>query len=112
MKALQSLGLKASFTTDGTETLLQNENKEGSPVPVGWLHHGPSSAPIGGGHWSVVVGFNNQAYIHMDPFGTADIVGGGYISASNGKNIKYLRKNWIPRWRVGGTGGWAVLVRP
>lgn len=111
VKALQSLGLKASFITDGTEALLQNEIKAGRPVAVGWLHHGSASAPTGGGHWSVVVGFNSQAYIHMDPFGTADMVGGGYISANHGKNIKYSCKNWIPRWRVGGTGGWAVLVR-
>jgi hypothetical protein len=47
VKALQSLGLKASFITDGTEALLQNEIKEG----------------------------------------------------------------WLPRWRVNGTGGWAILVR-
>jgi hypothetical protein len=111
VKALQSLGLKASFITDGTETLLQDEIKEGRPVAVGWLHHGPSNAPIGGGHWSVVVGFNNQAYIHNDPFGKANIINGGYLSASGGNNISYGKAQWLPRWRVNGTGGWVVLVR-
>jgi hypothetical protein len=111
VKALQSLGLKASFITDGTETLLQDEIKEGRPVAVGWLHHGPSNAPIGGGHWSVVVGFNNQAYIHNDPFGKANIINGGYLSASGGNNISYGKAQWLPRWRVNGTGGWVILVR-
>lgn len=111
VKALQSLGLKASFITDGTETLLQDEIKEGRPVAVGWLHHGSTNAPIGGGHWSVVIGFNNQAYIHHDPFGKADIVNGGYLSASGGSNISYGKAQWLPRWRVKGTGGWAILVR-
>jgi hypothetical protein len=111
VKALQSLGLKASFITDGTEALLQDEIKEGRPVAVGWLHYGPSNAPIGGGHWSVVVGFNNQAYIHNDPFGKANIINGGYLSASGGNNISYGKAQWLPRWRVNGTGGWVVLVR-
>jgi hypothetical protein len=111
VKALQSLGLKASFITDGTETLLQNEIKEGRPVAVGWLHYGPSSAPIGGGHWSVVVGFNGQAYIHNDPYGRANIISGGYASANGGNNVSYGKANWLPRWRVNGTGGWAILVR-
>jgi hypothetical protein len=111
VEALQSLGLKASFITDGTETLLQDEIKEGRPVAVGWLHHGPSNAPIGGGHWSVVVGFNNQAYIHNDPFGKANIINGGYLSASGGNNISYGKAQWLPRWRVNGTGGWLILVR-
>jgi len=111
VKALQSLGLKASFITDGTETLLQNEIKEGRPVPVGWLHHSSSSAPSGGGHWSVVVGFNSQAYIHNDPYGRANIINGGYSSANGGSNVSYGKANWLPRWRVNGTGGWAILVR-
>ena len=80
-------------------------------MAVGWLHYGPSSAPVGGGHWSVVVGFNNQAYIHNDPFGKANIINGGYLSASGGNNISYGKTNWLPRWRVNGTGGWAILVR-
>lgn len=110
VKALQSLGLKASFVVDGNETLLQNEIRAGRPVAVGWLHHGPFNAPTGGGHWSVVVGFNAQAYIHNDPFGQANIIKGGYIGANGGQNIAYGKQNWLPRWRVDGTGGWAVLV--
>ena len=111
VKALQSLGLKASFITDGTEMLLQNEIKEGRPVPVGWLHHGSASAPTGGGHWSVITGFNSQSYIHNDPYGKADVINGGYASANGGKNVSYNKANWLPRWRVNGTGGWAILVR-
>jgi hypothetical protein len=31
----------------------------GFAIPVGWLHHGPASAPRGGGHWSLVVGWDS-----------------------------------------------------
>ena len=45
LKTLQSLGLKASFHTDGKAENLKAEIDAGRPVAVGWLHHGPVSAP-------------------------------------------------------------------
>ena len=110
--ALSSLGLKARFITNGTEKLLEEQINIGRPVAVGWLHHGPAGAPTGGGHWSVVVGYTAGSFLMHDPFGQADMARGGYISANGGKNIAYSRKNWLPRWRVGGSGGWAILVEP
>ena len=44
LKALQSLGLKASFHTDGKAESLKAEIDAGRPVAVGWLHHGSVSA--------------------------------------------------------------------
>jgi hypothetical protein len=110
--ALSSLGLKARFITNGTDKLLEEQINIGRPVACGWLHRGPVGAPSGGGHWSVVVGYTSSSFIHCDPYGQADMVRGGYVSANGGKNIAYSRKNWMPRWRVGGSGGWAVLVEP
>jgi GH24 family phage-related lysozyme (muramidase) len=112
VKALQALGLKARFTTTADAALLEHEIRAGRPVGVGWLHYGPASAPTGGGHWSVVTGFTAEAFIHNDPYGEADVVNGGYISEKGGQGIAYSRKNWIPRWRVDGTGGWAILALP
>lgn len=110
--ALSSLGLKAQFVTNGTEKLLEEQINLGHPVAVGWLHHGPAGAPMGGGHWSAIIGYTSSAFIHNDPFGEANIVQGGYVSASGGNGIAYSRKNWMPRWKVAGSGGWAVLVQP
>jgi GH24 family phage-related lysozyme (muramidase) len=112
VKALHSLGLKATFTQSGDEAMLERELRAGRPVAVGWLHHGPASAPSGGGHWSVIVGMTPEAFVHNDPYGEADMTQGGYVSAKGGDGINYSRKNWMRRWRVNGTSGWAILVQP
>ena len=109
MEALVSLGLKPRFITNGSAKLLEQEIDAGRPVAVGWLHHGAVSAPSGGGHWSVVIGYTPSAFVHNDPYGEADMAQGNYVAANGGKNILYSRKNWLPRWMVDG-GGWAVLV--
>ena len=110
IETLRALGLKARFTTIMTEQMLRDEIKAGRPVPCGWLHYGSSASPSGGGHWSVVIGYNDNGYIFNDPYGEADVANGGYISASGGNGIIYSRDNWVPRWRVKGSGGWSVLV--
>jgi hypothetical protein len=112
VQALQSLGLKARFITDGSVKLLEDELMAGRPVAVGWLHQGPASAPRGGGHWSVAIGFTSDAIIMNDPNGEADVANGGYVNHSNGKGIRYSRKNWLRRWLPeGGSCGWAILAK-
>jgi hypothetical protein len=112
VKALQSLGLKARFITNGTVKLLEDELLAGRPVAVGWLHIGPASHPSGGGHWTVATGFTEGAFIMNDPNGEADMVNGGYVNHSNGKGIRYSRKNWLRRWLPeGNSSGWAILVK-
>jgi hypothetical protein len=109
--ALRSLGLDARFRTDGTPALLEQEIRAGRPVLVGWLHQGPVSRPTGGGHWTVVIGFDTMHWVHHDPNGEADLVNGGYVNHTNGRKIRYTRRNWERRWRPDGAG-WVVLVRP
>lgn len=114
LRALGSLGLQASFKQNGDATTLERILREGRPVPVGWLHKGAASAPTGGGHWSVVVGFTAEAFIHNDPNGEADMVNGGYVTTKGtaGKGIAYSRKNWLRRWEADGRGsGWYLDVR-
>jgi len=113
LAALRSLGLTANFFQNGRSSDLEREINEGRPVGVGWLHHGPVSAPSGGGHWSVISGFTADHWIHEDPNGVADMVNGGYTNDWNGHQVKYTRRNWNPRWLVGGEGdGWYLTVRP
>lgn len=113
LTALSSLGLKASFTKYASVKLLEEELQARRPLAVGWLHHGTSSFPRGSGHWTVAIGFTPDAIVHNDPNGEADMVGGGYKNHTNGKGIKYSRKNWLPRWLVEGpNSGWAITVRP
>jgi hypothetical protein len=104
--ALRSLGLRANFYDDGTPAKLEAEINTGCPVAVGWLHHGTASNPSGGGHWTVITGYTATHWVHNDPNGEADLVNGGYTPNTNGAGKLYSRKNWNPRWMVGGSGGW------
>ncbi len=81
---LRHLGLQAEFRTDGTLADLKKEIDAGRPVAVGWLHHGPPSAP----------------------YGSCDLVHGGYPANHNGARQHYSYKNWQPRWQPQGSGGW------
>jgi GH24 family phage-related lysozyme (muramidase) len=111
IKALSALGLTARFITTCTVGLLEAELDAGRPVMVGWLHKGPVTAPTGGGHWSVVIGYTPTAFIHNDPNGEANLVAGGYANTTKGKAVTYSRTNWLKRWLVEGpNSGWALLV--
>jgi hypothetical protein len=113
IQALQSLGLKAKFITNGNSAILENEIRNNRPVAVGWLHHGSISKPTGGGHWTCCIGFNQDSFVFNDPNGEADMVNGGYVSvnASKGTGVKYSKKNWLKRWECEGANtGWAILV--
>ncbi len=111
LRALGSLGLTARFRQDGTAASLEQLLRAGQPVPVGWLHRGSVDRPTGGGHWSVVVGFDAEAFIHHDPNGEADLVHGGYVNHSRGQGVRYSRRNWLRRWEADGRGsGWYLDV--
>lgn len=112
LAALRSLGLKAEFRTDGTPEVLERELAAGRPVGVGWLHHGTPAAPSGGGHWTCLIGATASAWIMNDPNGEASLVAGGYTQNRNGAGVAYSKKNWNPRWMVGGTGGWYLTAQP
>ena len=113
LAALRSLGLTAHFATNGQRATLEEQINLGRPVAVGWLHHGPASAPSGGGHWSVVIGFTETVAIHNDPNGEADLVHGGYTANTNGASQHYSWKNWLPRWQADGPGtGWLLTCHP
>ena len=113
--ALQSLGLEARFRSDGCMEDLIAQLQRGIPCPVGWLHKGPASAPSGGGHWSLAIGWDparRQLLMH-DPNGEADLVNGGYVSTTTGSGEaqRYSERNWGRRWMVEGPGsGWWLQI--
>lgn len=111
VKALGTLGVRARFRQDGDMDDLVAELRAGRPVPVGWLHKGPVSAPSGGGHWTLAIGWlpaSRQVTMH-DPYGEASLVGGGYVTTAvgSGRARCYSEGNWGKRWMVDGPGsGW------
>lgn len=87
---------------------------KGVGVPVGTIHRGHYTNPVGGGHWMFLLGWDfrngRDDLIFHDPAGKMDIINGGYISA-NGKYVRYSRKYWLPRWQFNGTLGWGTLYK-
>jgi len=117
LKALEHLGLDASFRMDGTLAMLKAEIDAGRPVAVGWLHHGSANAPSGGGHWTVVIGYDDTGVIMNDPYGSCDLINGGYPGGGNpydqrGRSDHYSYTNWEPRWRPSGSAGWFLTCKP
>jgi len=113
LRALRDIGLHPAYSQQGTVKDLEAEIDAGRPVAVGWLHKGTPTAPEGGGHWSVVVGYTPTHLILHDPNGEADLVWGGYVKHSGGAYIRYSRSNFLPRWEVEGPGtGWYLTVKP
>lgn len=107
LAALRAIGLDAHYATDGTKAKLIALLDSGHPVGCGILHHGHVSAPSGGGHWMLAVGYDDDHVICQDPFGELSLVDGTWArQGSGGELVKYSWKNWLPRWMVGGTGGW------
>lgn len=113
-RALESLGLVAQLKQNGSAATLEKIIEEGRPIPVGWLHKGSVNSPSGGGHWSVIIGYDKQSFVHNDPNGEADMVNGGYVSTRShaGRGVVYSRTNWLHRWEVDGPGsGWYMDVK-
>jgi len=107
---LRSLGIKARYVQNLNNKDLIKQIDRGVPVPVGILHHGPASAPTGGGHWIIVIGYDDTGLIVNDPWGEIDNASGKYIS-TNGKSLHYSYKLFDSRWTVyGPSDGWAIVV--
>ena len=112
LRALRSYGIMAKFTQSASVIDLERQINKGVPIPCGFLHHGTSQYPTGGGHWLTIIGYTKTSLIVNDPFGELDNVGGEYLS-SKGAGLAYSRANWLPRWEVPNPGtGWAILAEP
>ncbi len=112
VRTLRSLGLETNFITNGTTCDIRDCIDAGRPVPVGWLHKGHVTAPSGGGHYSVIIGYDETDWIVHDPNGEAKLIPGGYEDGFNGASQSYSFKNFNPRWIVEGEGsGWYMDIR-
>ena len=114
LQALRALKLEAMFIKSGTIIDIESEITSGRPVLVGWLHRGDltkGEPPMGVGHWSVIVGFNQEELIAHDPMGMPDLLHGGHDSWKSGEYIRMNRQVFKQRWEADGAGtGWMILV--
>jgi hypothetical protein len=110
VQVLKHFGVVARFVTNATFNLLDSQLSQGIPVPVGILHHGPASAPVGGGHWIIVIGKDGGDYVCQDPWGEIDNASGTYPS-TNGNRVRYSKNLLKARWTVEGDGsGWCIVA--
>lgn len=113
IRALADLGIHATFRQNLKRQDVIDQLSKGIPVPLGILHHGPVSAPRGGGHWILVIGVDleSKQYIIHDPYGDLDLIHGGYNGSTNGARLRYSFRNLEPRWMVEGQGtGWGLIL--
>lgn len=118
VSALKSLGLDAEFRKDVRVEDIEIELSAGRPLAVGWLHQGnftegkPAVCDSDGcGHWSVIIGYDKDNFIAMDPMGLPDMEHGGHDTTKSGERIKMSRPAFYQRWSIEGeASGWAVFV--
>ena len=110
--ALKELGVRARFSANMDTGQLLGELKGGRPCAIGILHHGPSKAATGGGHYIAVYGATSTGWRVMDPYGELDVVNGGWAAqgGNSGKGKIYSFKAMNPRWlNPGPSDGWGWL---
>lgn len=121
-KALDSLNVDYEFHQDFGVEEVKQEIRKGNGVGLGVVHHGPVTAPVGGGHWVAAYGYTPTSWKIMDPYGELNLVGGGWSrqGGSTGKAVDYSFRNFNRRWEVvlkGGVyvytpgHGWAWVIR-
>ena len=110
VKALSSFGVSSKFVQNANLDTIRSQIDAGVPVPIGILHHGPASAPSGGGHWICVIGYDASGFIVHDPWGEIDHATGTYIS-EDGKALHYSNNLLNSRWTVANPNdGWLILA--
>ena len=118
VSALESLGLDAEFRKNTRVEDIEIEIDAGRPIMVGWLHKGdltkgnPAVCDGNGcGHWSVIIGYDKDDFIAMDPMGLPRMETGGHDTTKSGELIRMSRPAFYQRWSIEGeASGWAVFV--
>ena len=98
VSALRSLGLDAEFRKNTRVEDIEIEIDAGRPILAGWLHKNdltkgePAVCDSEGcGHWSVIIGYNKDEFIAMDPMGLPDMERGGHDTTKSGELIRMSR---------------------
>jgi GH24 family phage-related lysozyme (muramidase) len=120
IQALARYGVNAVFRQDANFDVVRAQLNKGIPVPFGWVHRGPLSAPRGSGHWALAIGYTDTGLVVHDPWGEPDLISGTTLSAK-GQSLRYSYKNLGARWMVSPAGngsyryapnrGWCLLLQ-
>ena len=110
-QALNSIGVKNRFRTDGSKESLLSRLSNNLPTAIGILHHGSVQQPQGGGHYIVFHGTSGDDHaLISDPYGELNFATGQWQATGqlDGKRLKVSWKNLLPRWDLnnGVNDGW------
>ncbi len=109
LKAIKELGCSAYFTLSADSDDIKEEIQEGLPFIVSIVPKRHISNPIGRAHFVVITGYNNDSWLVQDPFGSLDLINGGWTDKSihTGQNILYKFEHFNKRLFIGGGAtGW------
>ena len=118
VSALRSLGLDAEFRQNVRVEDIEIEIDAGRPLMAGWLHKGDFTKgnpavcnSEGCGHWSVIIGYDKDNFIAMDPMGKPNMEHGGHDTTKSGELIRMSRHAFYQRFLIEGeASGWAIFV--
>jgi len=110
--ALKELKAPGRFITSCSVERAKAELDQGFGLAFGILHHGPVTAPNGGGHYIAIRGYDATGWLVHDPYGELDLTNGGWShqGQGSGRNQHYSYANTNPRWLAEGpSSGWAWI---
>ena len=110
--ALAELKAPGRFITSCSMERAKAELDKGLGLAFGILHHGPVTAPNGGGHYIAIRGYDATGWLVHDPYGELDLTNGGWSHQGQGagRNQHYSFANTNPRWLADGpSSGWAWI---
>ena len=112
MKALEELGMKATFTYSADPDDIQAELLKGQPVAASLLSQGELANPTKGTHLVAITGYGDGYWLVQDPFGQMDLINGLWSDRNPlaGKDVHYNFDHMNPRlFASGGATGWCWL---
>jgi hypothetical protein len=110
--ALKELKVPGRFITSCSVERAKAELDQGFGLAFGILHHGPVTAPNGGGYYIAIRGYDATGWLVHDPYGELDLTNGGWShqGQGSGRNQHYSYANTNPRWLAEGpSSGWAWI---
>ena len=110
--ALAELKAPGRFMTSCSVERAKGELDRGFGLAFGILHHGPVSAPTGGGHYIAIRGYDASGWLVHDPYGELNLVRGGWAQQGQGagRSQHYSFANTNLRWLLEGpSSGWAWI---
>jgi hypothetical protein len=110
--ALAELKAPGRFITTCSVARAKADLDKGYGLALGILHHGPVTAPSGGGDYIAIRGYDASGWLVHDPYGELDLVRGGWARQGHGagRSQHYSFANTNPRWLLEGpSSGWAWI---